>query len=135
MTNPPQSLLFVPVSAGELIDKKTILEIKRDRIQDRLQVANVERELALLAKIAHDAFTGSVERSNLASLEAQLKEINEGLWNLENAVREHERLREFGDAFVASARKIYSGNDRRAAVKREINRLTGSPLVEEKSHK
>lgn len=123
--------LHVPVSAGELLDKITILQIKRERIHDAAQRANVERELALLSDVASRELPAS---SELAQLEAELKAINETLWDLENTVRAHEKSQDFGEAFVRAARSIYAGNDRRAAVKRHINVLLGSLIVEEKSH-
>jgi hypothetical protein len=123
---------MIPVSAGELLDKKTILEIKRERLKDDGQRANVERELALLGAIARERlgqFAGA-----LAQLESELRTVNETLWDLENTVRAFERNGNFSEAFIAAARSIYAGNDRRAAVKRKINLLLGSQLIEEKSH-
>ena len=124
--------ILIPVSIGELLDKKTILEIKQARIQDPAQLANVERELGLLGSIAR-ATLGAAP-GEIATLEAQLRAVNETLWDLENAVRACERSGEFGDEFVATARQIYAGNDRRAAIKRQINLLMNSSIVEEKSH-
>ncbi|MCG2595502.1 DUF6165 family protein [Ramlibacter sp. XY19] len=126
--------ILVPVAAGELFDKKTILQIKRERIASPEQRANVERELALLAEIADRIAAGTERRAELQDLEAQLRGINEQLWDLENVVRACERNGRFDESFVASARSIYAGNDRRAAVKRQINLLLGSALIEEKSH-
>ena len=126
--------ILIPVAAGELFDKKTILQIKRERIGSPEQRANVERELALLADIAERIASSSARRGELDALEAQLRGINEQLWDLENTVRACERESRFDEAFVRSARSIYAGNDRRAAVKRQINLLLGSQLIEEKSH-
>jgi hypothetical protein len=130
MTSP----ILIPVAAGELFDKKTILQIKRERIASAEQRGNVERELALLAQIADAIASTTPRHAELQALEAQLRGINEQLWDLENTVRACERDARFDEAFVLSARSIYSGNDRRAAVKRQINLLLGSPLIEEKSH-
>ena len=126
--------ILVPVAAGELFDKKTILQIKRERIAAPEQRANVERELALLAEVADRVASSTARRGELEALEAQLRGINEQLWDLENSVRACERETRFDDAFVQTARSIYAGNDRRAGVKRQINLLLGSSLVEEKSH-
>jgi hypothetical protein len=126
--------ILIPVAAGELFDKKTILQIKRERIASSEQRANVERELALLTEVADGVASSTARRAELDALEAQLRGINEQLWDLENTVRACERDSRFDEAFVRSARSIYAGNDRRAAVKRQINLLLGSPLIEEKSH-
>ena len=120
----------VPVSWGELLDKITILEIKRDRIAAADKRANVLRELGVLARVA-----AAVEGvGGLAALVFRLKGVNRDLWEIEDAIREEEARREFGARFVALARAVYVTNDRRAAIKREINRLLGSALVEEKSY-
>jgi uncharacterized protein YukE len=128
------SELLIPVSAGELLDKKAILEIKRERLKDDGQRANVERELALLSAIARERLGGAEFAGALAQLESELRAINETLWDLENTVRAFERSGDFSAAFVDAARSIYAGNDRRASVKRKINLLLGSQLIEEKSH-
>lgn len=120
----------VPVSWGELLDKITILEIKRDRIAAPDKRANVLRELGVLARVA--AAVDGV--GGLAALVFRLKAVNRDLWEIEDAIREEEARRDFGARFVALARAVYLTNDRRAAIKREINRLLGSALVEEKSY-
>jgi len=124
--------VLTPVSWGELIDKYTILEIKSERIEDAAKVANVRREMEALAPLrgqAHDSQAG------LAKLEADLKKVNEGLWEIEDEIREWERRKDFGARFIELARAVYHENDKRAAVKRQINELLGSELVEEKSYK
>jgi hypothetical protein len=126
--------ILIPVAAGELFDKKTILEIKRQRIRDPQQLANVERELGLLTAIAGRLLAGLDSAGPVERLECELREINAALWDLENAVRAHEQSGSFGEGFVGTARSIYAGNDRRAAVKRQINLLLNSAIVEEKSH-
>ena len=124
--------VWVPVSVGELFDKISILQIKQQRMKDAAQVANVRRELALLEETAGKLPVR--DAAALASLREQLFAVNAGLWDLENTVRALSRAGEHGAAFVAAARSIYDGNDRRAAIKRDINRLLGSTLVEEKDH-
>lgn len=124
--------ILAPVSAGELIDKITILRVKAARIGDPAKEANVRKELALLEDISARELTPSPE---LDDLTAQLTEINAALWDIEDGKRDCERRQDFGPAFVALARRVYVDNDRRAAVKRQINTLAGSDIVEEKSYK
>ena len=123
--------LLVPVSAGELLDKIAILRIKRERIVDPAKVTNVKTELSALEAVATRAIPASPA---LAVLEADLKSVNEALWQIEDDIREHDARGDFGEGFVRLAQAVYRTNDRRAALKREINRLTGSALVEEKSY-
>jgi len=122
----------VPVSWGELIDKITILEIKAARIADPARRANVARELAALVK-ARDA-GGALPRA-VAPLTAELRTVNEALWEIEDAIRVCEAHSDFGGKFVELARGVYKTNDRRAGLKRRINEAMGSELVEEKSYK
>lgn len=123
-------LIRIPVAVGELFDKITILRIKAARLSDAGQLENVRRELAELEAVAADV-PASAE---LDVLVARLQAINDGLWDVEDGKRAHEREGRFDAAFVDLARRVYKENDQRAAVKREINLLTGSTLVEEKSH-
>jgi hypothetical protein len=120
----------IPVSWGELIDKITVVEIKRERIVAKEAVQNVEKELDLLRSIAEPVLA----MSNVAELKSRLDAINRDLWDVENSLREKEAAGDFGPAFVALARSVYKKNDERAALKREINRLLKSELVEEKSY-
>ena len=119
----------VPVSWGELLDKITILRIKRERMVDKAG-ANVERELACLLEPAA-AVIGLAE---VVGPVARLQAVNEALWAIEDAIREREADGDFGAEFIALARSVYQQNDRRAAIKREINDVLGSELVEEKSY-
>lgn len=128
----PTNPIHIPVSAGELLDKKTILEIKAERIGDAQQLANVQRELALLSAVAAPLLESGA--GALAQLQAELRDINGQIWDLENAVRAFERAGDFGPDFVRTARTTYATNDRRSAVKRRINLLLNSALIEEKSH-
>lgn len=123
-------LIRIPASVGELFDKITILRIKAARLSDAGQLDNVRRELAELEAVAA-AVPGSAE---LDALVLRLQGINDALWDVEDGKRAHEREGRFDAAFIELARRVYRENDQRAAVKREINRLTGSTLVEEKSH-
>jgi hypothetical protein len=124
--------ILAPVSAGELIDKITILRVKASRIGDAAKEVNVKAELALLEETATRELPQSPELDDLV---AQLTEINAALWDVEDGKRDCERRQDFGPAFVELARRVYIDNDRRAAVKRQINTLVGSEIVEEKSYK
>lgn len=120
----------VPVSWGELLDKITILEIKRTRIADPVAHAHVVTECDLLRGIGADA----MDRKDIAGLLAALKAVNEDLWEIEDAIRAEEARSAFGDRFVDLARSVYRKNDERAALKRAINDRLGSALIEEKCY-
>lgn len=122
---------LVPQSWGEIIDKITILEIKSEKLSDHDKLANVRRELGALTEVRERHFPA---HAGLAALSANLKSVNEALWTIEDDLRDCERAKDFGEKFVLLARAVYVTNDRRAAVKREINALLGSALVEEKSY-
>ena len=119
------------ISVGEWIDKLTILEIKLAEIADREKLANVQREYETLIAAAPGDL---LARGEIVDLRTRLRAVNAELWKIEDEIRVKERARDFGDAFVALARAVYVTNDRRAALKREINRVAGSGLVEEKSY-
>jgi len=123
--------ISIEVSPGELIDKITILEIKSAAIADAVKLRNVRTELAVLAAARDRAMAPSPA---LHRLSADLKAVNEVLWQVEDAIRACERSADFGPRFVDLARSVYRNNDRRAALKRQINELLGSELVEEKSY-
>lgn len=123
--------ILIPVAPGELVDKITILRIKVARIEDPGKRANAAVELRMLEKVQASDVPESRE---LARLEAGLGLVNEALWEIEDAIRDFERSQDFGAGFVKLARDVYHQNDRRAALKREINMLLGSAIVEEKSY-
>lgn len=123
--------VLVEVSVGELVDKITILEIKAERLEAPEKIANVRLELELLMKVQQSAVAGL---PGIAELRARLKETNTRIWDIENQIRELERAGDFGLPFVEVARSVYRTNDERARLKREINELAGSKLVEEKSY-
>lgn len=127
----PGITLSAPIAPGELIDKITILEIKSERIEDPAKLANVETELKTLAATRDQHIAASDE---MAALTASLKSINEELWVIEDDIRDCERNGDFGETFIGLARAVYRTNDRRADVKKQINILLGSSLVEEKSY-
>ncbi|MDW8479782.1 MAG: DUF6165 family protein [Xanthomonadales bacterium] len=124
--------LLVPVSVGELLDKIAILEIKSERIADPAKRANVLRELTALREVWERSPLAGLD---LGSLRAELKAVNERLWDIEDAIRDKEREQCFDAEFVALARSVYLENDERARIKREINLRSGSALVEEKSYR
>jgi hypothetical protein len=123
-------MIATPCSLGELMDKITILRIKTDRIGEPEKLANVRRELALLERLAQeDGASGPIE-----FLTDQLAGVNARLWTIEDAIRACEREGDFGLRFIELARSVYRENDTRAAIKRAINTLVNSVLVEEKSY-
>ena len=119
------------ISIGEWIDKLTILEIKLVEILDRDKLDNVRREYHALLAAAPAQLAASDE---ISRLRARLKAVNAELWRIEDEIRIKERARAFDEQFIALARAVYVANDARAALKREINRLAESDLVEEKSY-
>ena len=123
--------LQVPVSVGEVLDKIAILQIKLAHISDATKRANIQNELdALLPLVAGDAFT----TDQMQALMAELKSVNEALWDIEDDIREKEAAKSFDAEFIRLARAVYITNDKRAEIKKQINLATGSALVEEKSY-
>jgi Family of unknown function (DUF6165) len=125
-------VIAIEISPGELVDKVSILEIKSERIVDPEKLANVRRELGLYRKIVA---TQLPVADAMANLIRELKTVNEILWVTEDEIRDCEARQDFGDAFIQLARTVYKTNDRRASIKREINILCGSSIIEEKSYK
>lgn len=122
--------ILVPVSVGEVVDKVTILRIKRDKIADPMKLANIRRELSALES------TCARHGLALAGPEVDaLQAVNAELWKVEDEIRDCEREQDFGEAFVRLARQVYVLNDERFRCKRKINELHGSALVEEKSYR
>ena len=121
----------VELAYGELLDKVTILQIKSERITDKSKLANVNKELALLNKLWEQDKKSSVD---IAKEFSALKEINEKIWDIEDGIREKERVKEFDEEFIELARSVYYSNDKRAEIKRAINLKLGSELIEEKSY-
>jgi hypothetical protein len=120
-----------PTAIGELIDKITILEIKVERFADPAKTKNARAELDLLTERRDREIPPS---GGLAKLAAELKAVNERIWQLEDDIRDCERRGDFGSNFVKVARQIYKTNDQRAAVKRRINLEFDSAILEEKSY-
>lgn len=128
-----QNQPLVPVSIGELVDKITILELKQRHIGDPAKRANVDAECAALQEVLAPLLVGATPGVGPAI--DRLRVINAKLWQVEDDIRDCEREQDFGPRFVALARSVYVTNDERAAVKRELNQLLGSRLVEEKSYR
>jgi phosphoribosylaminoimidazole carboxylase (NCAIR synthetase) len=123
-------MINIPVSVGELVDKITILKIKLTQIKDEDKLINVQKE--------HDALTSLHEYVRIQKVvlnqQQQLMKVNLCLWFLEEDIRRYEKKKFFESAFIDAARKIYKTNDERSRIKKEINILCNSELVEEKSH-
>ena len=119
--------ILCPVSLGEVLDKISILRIKRGKIKDPAKVAHVEVELERLTRAAGD-------RRPYEEFLRELQKVNEELWDVEDAIRIKEREQQFDAEFVALARSVYRINDRRFEIKNAVNRRFASSIVEEKSY-
>ena len=131
MTGKTSDSPLAPVSWGELFDKISILQIKSERVRGADAQKNIHTELDQLIAIAAKRLGGD---DKLQAACSRLKAINEKLWEIEDRIRDKERTQSFDADFIALARGVYHANDERAAIKREINRHTGSSLVEEKQY-
>lgn len=130
-TDTKSGLVYVPISIGELIDKLTILQIKLQEIEDPEKWINVKNEWDILSNLPEYRSIAYEVSSYFTSLFI----VNKELWTIEDDIRECERLENFGDSFVRLARAVYKTNDKRAAIKKEINLKYNSKIVEEKSYK
>mgnify|MGYP001295550591 FL=1 len=130
MKNSPikKKIINAPISIGELVDKITILEIKKNKLQNS-KLENVLKELSFLRKLMEKH---QIEITD--DLFTQLKEINLTLWNIEDQIRIKEKNKEFDNIFVELARSVYFTNDKRSEIKKRINRLSNSEISEEKSY-
>lgn len=120
----------IEVSTGEILDKFSILIIKRSNIKDDVKLDNVQKEMDELLPI----FNELTRDKKVFSKYVDLAEVNKRLWDIEDEIRECERYKDFGDRFIELARSVYITNDERAKIKKEINLLTNSGMVEEKSY-
>ena len=125
-------IILAPISVGELVDKITILLIKQERISTPAKLTNINAELNELTKILDTLSNDHFD--SIAGLFLELKEVNNELWDIENYKRACESTGNFDLIFIDAARNVYLKNDQRAKIKREINILTGSSIVEEKQH-
>ena len=124
-------LIKIPVSTGELVDKITILEIKKNKIKDKKKLNEITKEHKYLKEILIKKIKLDKKIKHEIS---SLKKINLFLWNIEDGKRAAERKKEFGKKFIALARNVYIYNDKRALIKLKINQITKSSIVEVKSH-
>ena len=123
-----KKIINAPISIGELVDKITILEIKKNKLQNS-KLENVFKELSFLRKLMAKH---QIEITD--NLFTQLKEINLKLWNIEDQIRIKEKNKEFDNIFIELARSVYFTNDKRSEIKKRINRLSNSEITEEKSY-
>ena len=128
-TNTPLSKIYAPVSLGELLDKITILEIKKAHMSGN-KLTNVNKELNALKLILKN--NGLVTDKNIVN---QLRDINNNLWDIEDRIRIKESNQIFDNEFIQLARSVYKENDKRAFIKKEINKKYGSEFIEEKSYR
>ena len=123
--------IFTEISAGELIDKITILEIKKNKIPEKEKLNEIQKELLSL----NETFKKSIPDEKLIKLQKEkLKELNIKLWDIEEGKRNLEKKKDFGEEFIKLAREVYKFNDERAEVKSEINKILGSNIKEVKSY-
>jgi Family of unknown function (DUF6165) len=127
----PSQEILVPISVGELMDKIAILEIKSERIKNPNQVKNIVQELEALRAV----LLGAIDRAILDKLSAELKRVNEKLWDVENAMRDCDARGDFSDSFIELARTVYRLNNKRSRLKKAINLASGSRFFEEKSYR
>ena len=123
-----KKIINVPISVGELIDKITILEIKKDKLKN-LKLKNILKELSFLRAV--------LEKNSIFIPDAiyfQLKSTNLKLWDIEDKIRIKEKNKEFDDEFIELARSVYLNNDRRSETKKELNIMFNSEIIEEKSY-
>ena len=129
----------IEVSDGEIFDKFTILQIKMNEIKDKAKLVNIEKEYEILHNVTNQIKVNLFESDTNAAelliiLQNDLQEVNKELWDIEDDIRNEERNKRFGEEFIRLARAVYVTNDKRCDVKKQINILTKSGLVEEKSY-
>ncbi len=130
------SIIYTPTAPGELIDKITVLKIKQERIRDESRLNNVNKELSMLEKVKERSFSYNPDvMEKITQMEESLKKANEEIWDMGDKIREYGDKKDFGEGFVKVALGIHLANDVRASIKKEINILLGSSIVEEKSYK
>jgi hypothetical protein len=123
--------ISIEISSAELLDKLTILQIKSERIRDAAKLGNIRKELAALQAARDKSLPPSEDISRLT---AELKKVNEAIWEAEDFLRTQEKAKRFDGSFIEMARSVYRNNDRRSAIKRQINERCSSHFVEEKEH-
>ena len=123
--------ILAEISVGELIDKITILEIKKEKISNKEKLTEVEKELASLSKTLKNSIN---DENKILGFKRDLKNINLKLWDIEDGKRSAEKNNRFDDKFIQLARNVYKFNDERAKIKLEINNALGSNIKEVKSY-
>lgn len=130
-----ENMVTAAIAYGELVDKITILEIKSQRISDKQKLINVHNELSLLNKIFFDLVAlFPNQQEEIRELKDALYAINNEMWDIEDIIRAKEAAKNFDEEFIRVARAVYKKNDERGALKRRINLLLNSPLIEEKCY-
>ena len=125
----------IPVSPGELLDKITILEIKKQKLKQKKNIGSVKKELSLLKLIFEVLLKENKKaRTQLIKYKSALRSANLKLWNIENSIRAMEAKNNFGDAFIKKAREVYLTNDKRSLLKNRINKVLGSEINEVKEY-
>jgi len=124
--------ILIPISVGELVDKISILKIKKKKILNKAKQTNIIKELNFLEKIYKSNFT---KNKKIKLYEKELIKINKNLWEIEDQIRNCESKKDFNEIFINLARAVYLNNDKRSIVKKKINLLTKSNIVEEKLYK
>jgi hypothetical protein len=122
--------MMVEISNGELLDKLSIIKIKLDNISDENKLKNIRKEFDILNTLSDKI----LKETPILNLFNELLEVNKKLWDVEDSIRHKEKLKEFDEEFVFYARNVYITNDLRAEIKRKINNITNSEIVEEKSY-
>ena len=123
--------ILAEISAGELLDNITILEIKKEKINDIQKLKDIEKELSSLTTTSEDQIP---DKSKIEGLIQSLKKINLKLWDIEENKRKAEKNKKFDEAFIKLSRDVYKSNDERAKIKLKINEILGSNIKEVKSH-
>lgn len=129
--NTKLSQIFAEISAGELLDKITILEIKKEKITDKDKLENINKELSSLIITSNEKIP---DKSKVKDLITNLKKINYKLWGIEEGKRQAEKDKKFDEDFIKLSREVYKTNDERAKIKLSINEILGSNIKEIKSH-
>ena len=123
--------ILAEISAGELLDKITILEIKREKITDSKKLKDINKELSSLTKTSDEKIP---DKKSIEDLVLSLKKINLKLWDIEENKRKAEKEKKFDETFIRLSRDVYKSNDERAKIKLKINEILGSNIKEVKSH-
>jgi len=130
MTNKPKKILS-EISAGELLDKISILEIKLEKIKNKANQEKINKEYKILKEVQNSSIEVT---EKLKTLFKKIKEVNQNLWDIEDKLRFCEKNKDFGKNFIELARGVYFNNDKRAKIKSEINKLLGSNIKEVKQY-